>query len=154
MFDLNWDSDRKGGMFILTKTRFRVGLVIFGVFLVGIIVAANRGACGWLWSLSANIPHGDKVGHLVLIGFCSFLLNGSLGGRRAPGRFRGLMLGSLLLLIVVTIEEGSQFFNVHRTCDPVDWLANVMGVALGEVSFRILILSASGVLAGSKCALK
>ena len=112
-------------------------LLAFGCVLVLIVSAANTGTGHRFWWFLSGIPMGDKFGHLGLIGTLSLLLNASLRGRRAPGRAAFMMLGSLVLLIVATLEEGSQIFIATRTFDVVDWLANVAGIALGEWCVRL-----------------
>ena len=111
-------------------------LVGYSLAFVAVIIAANAGLGSEVWSFVGEIPLGDKLGHLLLVGTLSLLFNCVLGGRRAPGRLRSVMLGSLLVFVGMTLEEASQCFNPHRNCDPYDWLANVLGIAIGEVIIR------------------
>jgi polysaccharide biosynthesis protein VpsQ len=111
----------------------RLVFVIYAIAFIGIIVAADRGKGSWMWDFVGAIPLGDKLGHLVLVGTLSLLLNSVLGKRRAPWRLRFMMLGSLLLLVGMSLEEASQCLNANRTCDLFDWLANVAGITVGQM---------------------
>jgi VanZ family protein len=116
----------------------RLVFVLFTSGFVSLIVVADRGGAGHLWDFVGRIPCGDKLGHLVLVGTLSLLLNLMLEGRRGPGRRPRILPGSVLLLVVMTLEEGSQAFIPHRSFDPLDWLANVIGIFCGEGLLRML----------------
>jgi hypothetical protein len=116
-------------------------LLVFALFtiaFVSILVIANHGGGEQLWGFLASIPCGDKLGHLGLVGTLSFLLNLVLDGRRAPGRRGGMMPGSLILLVLMTLEEGSQAFLAYRSFDLLDGLANIVGIICGEGLVRML----------------
>ncbi len=116
-------------------------LLVFALFtiaFVSILVIANRGGGERLWGFLASIPCGDKLGHLGLVGSRCFLLNLALDRRRAPGRRGGMMPGSLILLVLMTLEEGSQAFLAYRSFDLLDGLANIVGIICGEGLVRML----------------
>ncbi len=116
----------------------RITFVLFTTAFLSIIVIADRGHADLFWNLVGRVPCGDKLGHLGLVGTLSFLLNLLLEGRRAPGRWSPMMLGSLLLLVFMTLEEASQAFIPHRSFDLLDGLANIIGVFCGEGLVRML----------------
>ena len=116
----------------------RLVFVLFTTGFVSLIVVADRGGAGHLWDFVGKLPCGDKLGHLVLVGTLSLLLNLLLEGRRAPGHRPRLLPGSAFLLVVMLLEEGSQAFIPHRSCDPLDGLANVIGILCGEGLVRML----------------
>lgn len=118
----------------------RLALVCYGVLFIGIILIANRGG-GHFWHFLTDLPGGDKLGHLGLVGTLSLLLNLSLRGRRAPRPLAGVMLGSVLVAIVMTAEECSQAFIPSRSLDLFDGLANLAGAALGEMVTRLILRS-------------
>ncbi len=118
----------------------RITFVLFTTAFLSIIVIADSGNGNHFWSYVGRVPCGDKLGHLGLVGTLSFLLNLLLEGRPAPGRWSAMMLGSLLLLAFMTLEEASQAFIPHRSFDLLDGLANIIGVFCGEGLVRMLPL--------------
>ncbi|WP_193214645.1 VanZ family protein [Luteolibacter marinus] len=117
----------------------RLSFTTFAVFFAGIIVTADRGRGDILWRLAGSVPFGDKWGHLVLVGILTCLLNLLLDGRSPPGKARRIMLGSLIVGILMTLEEGSQAFIPCRSFDGFDWLANIAGIVWGEFAARRLL---------------
>ena len=122
----------------MNRLLLRITFVIFTTAFLSIVVIADRGHADLFWSVVGRVPCGDKLGHLGLVGTLSFLLNLLLEGRPAPGRFGAMMLGSLLLLAFMTLEEASQAFIPHRSFDLLDGLANIVGVFCGEGLVRML----------------
>jgi VanZ family protein len=49
-----------------------------------------------------------------------------------------MMPGSLILLVLMTLEEGSQSFLAYRSFDLLDGLANIVGIICGEGLVRML----------------
>lgn len=122
----------------MPRLLLKITFVLFTTAFLSIIVIANRGHADLFWDLVGRVPCGDKLGHLGLVGTLSFLLNLLLEGRPAPGRWRAMMLGSLLLGVFMTLEEASQAFIPHRSFDLLDGLANIIGVFCGEGLVRML----------------
>ncbi len=116
----------------------RLAFLLFAAGFVSILVIANRGRADLFWQLVGTVPCGDKLGHLGLVGTLAFLLNLVLDRRRAFRSGNGLMLGSLLVLVFMTLEEASQAFIPCRSFDLVDGLANVVGVFCAEGLLRML----------------
>jgi len=123
---------------VMPRLLLKITFVLFTTAFLSIIVIANRGHADLFWDLVGRVPCGDKLGHLGLVGTLSFLLNLLLEGRPAPGRWRAMMLGSLLLGVFMTLEEASQAFIPHRSFDLLDGLANIIGVFCGEGLVRML----------------
>lgn len=74
------------------------------------------------------LPYEDKIAHFFLVGALAFLLNLSLSlSQITIGRFR-VLTGSLLLLVFVTFEEGSQAWFPSRSLSWSDLLANYAGI--------------------------
>lgn len=115
----------------------RLAFVLFTSGFVSLIVLADRGGAGRLWDFVGWIPRGDKLGHLLLVGTLSWLLNLMLEEGRDPARRPRLLPGCAILLVVMTLEEGSQAFIPHRSFDPFDWLANVAGIFGGGMLARM-----------------
>jgi VanZ family protein len=102
---------------------------------ITIIVIADRGEGTLWWSFLDRIPCGDKVGHLVLVGTLSLLCNLAIPSRPcAAGLWRFITLTTLVLLALLSLEELTQAFIPTRTCDLFDWLADLAGLALGQVA--------------------
>jgi VanZ family protein len=104
----------------------------------GIVLSADRGGKHF-WDFLNTFPLGDKFGHLALVGTFSLLANLALRGRRAPGRLSWMMLGTLGIATIMTLEECSQAFFPARTLDGLDELANLTGAGLGELAARFLL---------------
>ena len=56
---------------------------VFGGFIVGVIYVANTGLEHPGTALVRVLPYGDKLGHIVLWGVLTFLVNLALGWRIA-----------------------------------------------------------------------
>jgi polysaccharide biosynthesis protein VpsQ len=110
--------------------------VLFAAFIVTIIRIADSGDGDRWWGFVNDMPFGDKLGHLVLMTLLSLLFNLAFPPRRTDGYRRALTTTTLVLLILTTGEEISQAFNPHRTCDLIDWLANVAGLWLGQLAAK------------------
>jgi hypothetical protein len=104
----------------------------FIVFIVTIIVIADRGEGGRWWGFIHDIPLGDKVGHLGLIGTLSLLCNLAIPGWKLRYLPRFITAVTAVLLVLLSLEELAQAFLPHRTCDLFDWLADLGGLTLGQ----------------------
>lgn len=112
----------------------RLAFFIFATAFASLIVAADHGQIGHVWSFVAKIPFGDKLGHLGLVGTLTVLMNLHLKRRMAGP----VMHGSLIVLVFMLLEEGSQYFIPARSFDGFDALANLVGVICGEGLVRML----------------
>jgi hypothetical protein len=106
--------------------------IAFIAFLVIVIIIADRGEGGEWWAFIQQIPYGDKVGHLGLIGTLSLLCNLAFHPRQPKWLPRWITLVTLILLVILSAEEIAQAFLPHRTCDLGDWLADLAGLAIGQ----------------------
>ena len=122
----------------MSRLLLRLAFAFFATAFVSIIVVANRGEGEPFRGFLRSIPCGDKLGHLGLVGTLCFILNLALDRRRASASGNGIMLGSLVLLVLMTLEEASQAFIPCRSFDLFDGLANVVGVFCGEGLLRML----------------
>ncbi|MCU0794907.1 MAG: VanZ family protein [Akkermansiaceae bacterium] len=108
--------------------------ICFAVFLAGfisIIVLADQGR--GFWTFLHDVPMGDKIGHLVLVGPLALLTNLVLRGRYAPRPFSKIMLGSFIVGSLMTLEEISQAFIPSRSFDLIDALMNLTAAALAQI---------------------
>ena len=103
--------------------------VVFALLIVAIILAANADALPQPLKRINEFPGGDKAGHFFLFGILSFLLNQStlsLFPKWNPARL--ILTVSLLLSILIGLEEWSQALFPARTMSLADLLASYAGV--------------------------
>ena len=117
------------------SVRIKILTVIYFFILAGIVFLADRKGTRYLLNFVGNIPYGDKIGHFVLMGILSFLVNLTLSARSFQiWKFRYLS-GSLIVLVIVTLEEFSQIFIRGRAFDLTDLIADYSGIFLfGELA--------------------
>ena len=114
----------------MKKLLFVVTL-LFAALIIAIVVSADRGHFPpWLEGFY-RFPGGDKVGHFILFGILSFLLNKSALSfftKRKPIRL--VLTVSLLLSIGIGLEEWSQSLFPTRTMSLIDLIASYAGVIM------------------------
>ncbi len=111
---------------------------LFLLFVASLIYMANTGQENILFELKRQIAYGDKVGHFLLYGTSTLLLNLALNGKSLP-LSPALQVGSLAVLVATTLEEFSQLFIARRTFSVLDMCANVSGIFCFTL-FSLLIL--------------
>ena len=115
--------------------RFKILVGIYVVVLAVIIFLANRRDTAHLFRFIRELPFGDKIGHLVLMGFLSFLVNLALSAKVVKIWRFNVLLGSIIVFAVVLVEEISQRFVKTRTFDLVDLLFDFIGIFIfGELA--------------------
>jgi VanZ family protein len=113
----------------------KILLGVYVLILAGIIFLADRKGTQYMLRFVGNIPYGDKLGHFCLMGGFSFLLNLVLDARTIGWRKINYLLGSLIVLVLVTLEECSQIFVPRRTFDWDDLIVDYLGIfLLGELA--------------------
>lgn len=105
----------------------------FAGFLICVIIIADRGEGGNWWGFLNQVPYGDKIGHLGLIGTLSLLCNLAFRPSRPAMLPRWITTTTFVLLLLLTLEELSQAITPHRSCDFLDWLADLAGLAAGQI---------------------
>ena len=110
--------------------------LFFTLFILLIIVLADEGKLGILRVIN-QIPWGDKVGHFILYGILTLLLDLTLI-RSLPNRNPKLLVlcMGLILVLIIGLEEYSQRFFAKRTYDLVDLSFSYLGVIF--FSWRVL----------------
>src|SRR5215211_3996967 len=97
--------------------------------ILGVIVfLADQKKYQPLFRRVRELPYGDKLGHLILMGLFSFLLNMALQCRTLRLWKVELLKGSLIVALIVTLEEFSQLFVRYRTFDLGDLLFDYIGI--------------------------
>jgi len=103
--------------------------VLFGLFIVSIIILANLGMLGILGFLN-EIPFGDKAGHFILYGILTYLIDLTLLRSLRPLNPKLLVFRiALILALFIGLEEYSQQFFPSRSFDLVDLAFSYLGVA-------------------------
>ena len=100
----------------------------FTLFIIVIIVLADTGNLGIL-KIVNRIPYGDKVGHFILYGILTLLIDLTLFGSfpiRSP-KLVAIVAG-LILALLIGLEEFSQQYFAERTFSLRDLIASYLGV--------------------------
>ena len=119
----------------MKSARMKILLIVYVFVLAVIIFIASQKGTRYVLDFVGNIPYGDKIGHFVLMGGFSLLLNLALQAKTfGVGKFNYL-LGSLIVVVVVTLEEISQIFVSGRTFDWGDLVFDYLGIfVFGELA--------------------
>jgi len=119
----------------MVSARIRIITVIYIFILAGIIVLADLRQARFLFVFIEKIPSGDKIGHFLLMGMFSLVVNLALSIKTVRIRKLNYLLGSLIVLAIVTVEEVSQIFVQGRSFDAGDLLADGAGILIfGEIA--------------------
>ena len=102
--------------------------ITFVLLLLIIVLIANLGLGSMFFPFMYEVPGADKVGHFLLIGILSFLVNYVLRARSFTIFSRSVLQGSIIILIFVTIEEFSQIFLSSRAFSIMDLLFDYLGI--------------------------
>lgn len=104
-------------------------LTVLLIALIGaVLFVANAGLGGTYFSFIYDLPLGDKIGHFVLMGTLSFMVNMALRARRIRIGRKQVLLGSLLVFVLVTLEEFSQIWLSTRTFSLMDLVFDYAGI--------------------------
>lgn len=115
--------------------RIKILTIVYIFILAGIIVLADLKGTRYLLNFVRFVPYGDKVGHFFLMGIFSLMLNLALNARTFRLWKIQFLLGTLIVLIVVTIEEFSQIFVRGRSFDLTDLVVDFAGIFIfGELA--------------------
>ncbi len=110
----------------------RVGALAFIAFFITIVIIADRGEGDRWWAFVHEVPFGDKLGHLVLIGTLGLLCNLAIRPRRVLFLPRFVTRTTVVLFVLLSFEELAQALLPNRTCDFFDWVADIAGLTIGQ----------------------
>ncbi len=99
--------------------------VVYVLCAVIIIILVDRGL---KFAFLVSIPNSDKIGHFVLIGLLAFFVNLSFSCQKKVLGSIEVLTGSLIVVIVVTLEELSQLFIISRNFDLYDLFFDYAGI--------------------------
>ncbi|MDQ3632944.1 MAG: VanZ family protein [Aridibacter sp.] len=117
------------------SAKIKIITAIYVFIIAGIVVLADYKGTAYLLNFVGKIPYGDKLGHFFLMGIFSFLVNLVLQTKEVKVWKMRYLLGSLIVLIIVTIEEFSQIFVSGRSFDYDDLVFDCLGIfVFGELA--------------------
>lgn len=117
------------------SARLKILGAIYIFVLAGIVVLADVRETQFLFRTVRKFPLGDKIGHFLLIGIFSLIVNLVLNARTIRVWKLNYLLGSLIVLVIVSVEEISQIFIRGRTFDAGDLVADAVGIIIfGEIA--------------------
>jgi len=115
---------------------------VFILVLILIVIIANLGLGPVYFPFIYNIPGLDKVGHFLLMGIFSLLINLLNKSKRVRILNLNILVGSLFVAIVAAMEELSQTFLVYRAFSWLDLAFDLGGIFLGgQLASRLQIKS-------------
>lgn len=117
------------------KNVLRAVALLYGGFILYIILRSDSGGCGTVCAPAKWFPMGDKVGHVVLLSFLTLISNLAF---ESPRQRFGFSIVSACVLIAISLEECSQVIFPGRTPDVLDQLANCVGILCGDLFSRLL----------------
>jgi uncharacterized membrane protein len=100
----------------------------FLLLLISIVLLADAGKLPWFIGVLYAFPNGDKIGHFILMGLFSLLINLSLKACLKKFTFKHICIGVIIPTILVTIEEISQSFFISRTASWEDLACSFAGI--------------------------
>ncbi len=104
---------------------------VFILILILIVVIANLGLGSIYFPFIYSIPGLDKIGHFFLMGVLSFLINLLLKAKKIQLFSLDFLVGSLVVFLVVALEEISQLFLTYRAFSWLDLIFDIGGIFLG-----------------------
>lgn len=114
--------------------------------LVALVAAADLGRLPAAVFL-LRLPGGDKLGHFVLMGVLSLLVHLAWDRRRPEGRARWAV--SLVLLLLVVLEEVSQLWLGNRHFEWLDVIADAAGILVFAAASKAPYFQSGTRVAGS-----
>ncbi|MEP2777082.1 MAG: VanZ family protein [Luteolibacter sp.] len=123
----------------MKRTLIRVAAVAFILFIISAVVIADRGEGDNWWAFIHDIPYGDKFGHVGLMGTLCFLCNLAFPCQSFKIPTDLVTPATLAVFILVSLEELSQAFIPNRSCDWLDWLADIIGIFLGQTAALLIL---------------
>jgi VanZ family protein len=112
--------------------------VIFILFIIAIVIMADAGRLPAAFTALYEFRNGDKVAHFLLMGLLNFLVVMSYTLRRGTNLSRTSLICSLVVAVLVAIEEGSQLFFPSRKASWGDLLSSYAGIiSFGCLAFWI-----------------
>jgi VanZ family protein len=107
----------------------------FLIFIIAVIVLADSGNLPRPIRAIYDFPNGDKLGHFILFGLLAFfIIHAFLSSFPSKSRGWTALSISLILALLIGLEEFSQKFFPTRSFNLFDLLASYAGI----VTFALL----------------
>lgn len=113
-----------------SQMKTKILALLFLVFVLAVVVAADRGVLPGPIRALYDFPNGDKVGHFCIYGLLAFLLAAAFPRPFTWGRL-SIPIVILVLMVFIATEEYSQRFFATRTADFVDLICSWLGCLTG-----------------------
>lgn len=123
---------------LFRRRAIRIVALTFGLFIIAAVVIANLGYGESCWPFIYHVRYADKIGHIMLFSTLGFLCNLAFQDFRIRFLPRFVTATSFVLLVLISLEEISQAFIPSRHCDLLDWLADLAGLAIGQIAANTL----------------
>jgi polysaccharide biosynthesis protein VpsQ len=108
--------------------------ILFALFTLLVVILADLGLVGQIFGWLYSFPNGDKVGHFILMGTLALLASIGFPTTRIRLFALNLLKSSLILAILICIEELSQMMFPDRIASYLDLAASLAGIfSLGEL---------------------
>ena len=121
---------------------FKGFTIAFLLFIIWIIYSADTGGKNIFFDFVDWLPFGDKIGHFFLFGILTMFLNIALKYKQIKHWIK-LPLGTVIVSILVLIEELSQAFIPNRTLDIADLVADALGILVFTYLSYLIIVKSS-----------
>lgn len=107
----------------------RIITLFFSFTLLSIVFLADFGYMDAVFAYFKSIfSYADKVGHFILFGSLTFLINLMLKARKIEVFSLSIFVGTILMTTIMTLEEFSQIFIPARQFEWLDLLSNYAGI--------------------------
>ena len=118
--------------------RLKLLMVTYSLVLLAIIYMADNREYETIFNHIKVVPYHDKLGHFFLMGLLSFVVNLSFSTARIRVLGVYFLKASLVIALLVTIEELSQLFISSRSFDLGDLFFDYLGIHFfGQLAFHL-----------------
>lgn len=106
--------------------------ILYVLFLLALLFTVDFGFHEKIYRMVRMVPYGDKIGHFFFMGTLAFGINLSIKNKTISLFGKKILKGSLIVFVIVTLEELSQGLLPHRTLSWQDWAADTLGILQGS----------------------
>ena len=118
---------------------FRGLTALLILLFLSLMVIANTGNGTYLLTILNSIPFGDKLLHILMMGSLTAGLNLSWNFKTSKFFGREIWTGTLIMSVLISLEEVSQGFIPYRNFEVADLFCNYLGIyVLGTVPYFLI----------------